>query len=226
MHVEFDICNACGNCIDTCAYSALKIYGRQSTVEEVMKEVEKDTIYYNSSNGGLTLSGGEPMYQFEFTQALLRLAKEKKIHTCIETSGYALTEEFEEILPFTDLFLYDYKLTDDFYHKRYTKKSNELIIKNLHYLNQKSANIVLRCIIIPSINDHEDHFNAIVDLSNRLKQIQAVEIIPYHDFGRSKYKQLGMGEYPLDQGSVSSETAELWLKKLKNMGCRNVRLGS
>ena len=224
--VDRDKCTACGRCLEMCMPGSLKIYGRVGTAEEIIREVIKDKVYYERSGGGLTLSGGDPMWQVEFSREILLLAKENGIRTCIETAGYADREDFDRVIPVTDLFLYDYKITDDFFHRRYTKKSNQAIIENLHYLDSLNANIVLRCIIIPGINDNEEHFKAITRLSLDLDNIHAVEVIPYHDFGREKYEQIGFGKYPLEEKTVSHEQALLWVSKLMRIGCEKALVGS
>jgi pyruvate formate lyase activating enzyme len=220
LKVDFVSCTACGKCAEVCPQGSMKIYGWVTSAEEVMEEVEKDRAYYNQTGGGLTLSGGDPMRQVEFSRRLLQLARASNIHTCVETAGYATKEEFDRIIPLTDLFLFDYKLTDDFYHKRYTGESNVEIIRNLEYINSRSAEIIIRCIIVPGINDHTGHFRAITSLSSRLDHVKWVEVIPYHDYGRSKYPEIGMGEYPFKQGPVNQETADRWRNELADMGCR------
>ena len=186
----------------------------------------KDQVYYDRSGGGLTLSGGDPMWQVEFSKEILTLARNKGIQTCIETAGYATREEFDLVLPVTDLYLFDYKITDDYHHKRYTKKSNETIIDNLKYLDSLGVRIILRCIIIPNINDNKEHFQAITRLSRELGSIESVEVIPYHDFGREKYEQIGFGNYQLEEKTVPEEQAALWVKELADMGCKKVLVGS
>ena len=226
LEVDFGRCTACGKCLEVCIPESLKIYGWVGTSDEIMQEVEKDILYYQHSGGGMTLSGGDPMWQVDFSLELLFLAWKKGIHTCVETAGYATRQDFDRFLPVTGLFLFDYKLTDDYYHKRYTGKSNELIIDNLYYIDSKGADIVLRCIIIPGINDNREHFRAITKLSHKLNNLKAVEVIPYHDFGREKYEQTGLGKYPLEEKTVPHEKAILWVQELSDMGCLKARIGS
>jgi glycyl-radical enzyme activating protein len=223
LQVYFRDCTACGECIDQCLVDALTIYGNDTSVADVMAAVERDSKYYRESGGGVTFSGGEPFFQKAFLVALLRASKERNIHTCIETSGYAEQADLAEALPYTDIFLFDYKITDPNVHLKSTRKSNLKIIENLHFLSNKGAKIILRCIIIPGINDNTNHFRAIAKLSNELKSVIQTDIIPYHDFARSKYPQIGE-EYQLTQKSVPGEQAERWLKQLLAMGCRNVKI--
>jgi len=200
----------------------LKLIGRKMTPEEIMVEVEKDNDYYLNSGGGITLSGGEPMLQFEFTLELLKLAKEKGIHTCLETSGYSPKENFEEIYPWVDLFLFDYKATGKERHMKFVGVENELILSNLEYLNVKGAHLILRCPLIPTINDQEEHFKALAALSNQYSGVEGVEILPYHDFGKGKWEEVGL-QYALDKiTTVDSFIKEKWKQRLIALGCKKL----
>jgi len=223
LEVVFRNCTACGECIDNCLVDALNIYGNTTTAREVMTTVERDVKYYRETAGGVTFSGGEPFYQKEFLVSLLRESKERNIHTCIETSGYAEQADLADALPLTDIFLFDYKVTDPNVHLKTTRKSNKKIIDNLHFLSDRGAKIILRCIVIPGINDNTQHFRAITKLSNELQGIMQTDLIPYHDFARSKYPKIGE-EYLLSQKAVSAEQAQRWLQKLQTMGCKNVSI--
>jgi pyruvate formate lyase activating enzyme len=218
-------CNGCGDCIAYCPENALKIYGRETTTEAVLEEVLKDTSFYKNSGGGMTLSGGEPMQQFDFSLALLGGAKANDIHTCMETSGYASTENFRRIMPLVDLFLYDYKLTDPVEHERYTGVDNKVIIQNLHFLHDAGKDIVVRCILIPGINDNEQHFNAIANLEQRLPNLRGIELMPYHEFGKNKYETTGKKPFEPGISTVEDDQVDLWLDTLKSMGCEKVKRG-
>ncbi len=161
------------------------------STDEVISEVMKDFAYYSNSGGGMTLTGGEAMVQFDFALDLLKKAKENGIHTAIETSGYAGSSEFEAILPYTDLFLYDYKHTGNELHKKYTGVDQTLILENLAMLHDKGAEILVRCPIIHGINDTNDHLSNIEKLRDKFPRIRDIEILKYHDYGRSKYAKLG-----------------------------------
>ncbi|GHV44376.1 putative pyruvate formate-lyase activating enzyme [Clostridia bacterium] len=169
--------------------------GEEYIVDEVMKVVERDMIHYKKSGGGVTFSGGEPTVQFDFLTALAKVCRARGIHTCLETNGIVPREKLSRLIGHIDLFLIDYKLTDDDKHKRYTGSGNRLVIDTINYLNESGAAIYLRCPIIPGINDDEEHFTAI----RRLKQLDGVlgaEIMPYHEIGVGKWEKLGI-EYEL-----------------------------
>ncbi len=168
-----------------------RICGSIMTVEKVMTEVIADEAYYRNSGGGLTVSGGEPMLQFPFLKALLKSAGEQGLHTCLETSGYCRSDQIKGIIPLADLFLFDIKLLDEEVHKQYTGVGNTLILKNLDLLHHSGAKIILRCPIIPGINDTDAHITSVAQLAERYPNISGVEIMPYHDMGKGKWRELG-----------------------------------
>lgn len=208
-------CVACGNCAEACCYSALEILGRRVTVEEVLEEVERDKAFYETSNGGLTLTGGEPTAQSEFAVALLTEAKARGLHTCVETCGFAPWAVMERLAAVTDLFLYDYKETDAAKHKEFTGVDNERILENLYRLDEMGCQTVLRCPIIPTLNDRPDHFEGICRVANRLKHLTEINIEPYHSLGSDKYTQLGE-TYALETLPMpSDETVAEWIKTVQ-----------
>ncbi len=183
-------CKSCGECAFSCPSKALELCGEEKTVEEIMKTVLRDLPFYEQSGGGLTLSGGEPLMQYDFAAELLKAAKEKGISTAVETSGYC-KKSLAEIAQYTDLWLYDIKLSDDEKHKKYTGVSNKKILENLRLLDESGANIILRCPIIPDINLEKEHFEKISELANSLKNVSAIHLEPYHPLGISKAQLLG-----------------------------------
>ncbi len=185
-----DACIGCGSCIQP-SCPALELAGKRMDVHEVIAEVMKDAAFYETSNGGMTISGGEPMAQFDFTLELLKLAKENGLHTCIETCGYCDFDKLKQAAEFVDIFLYDYKETDPELHKKFTGVSNERIRENLISLDRLGANSVLRCPIIPTLNDRDDHFKGIAAMANSLDNVMGVDIEPYHPLGSSKCTKLG-----------------------------------
>ena len=184
-------CKACGACVKACPENALELCGRERTVKDVLSVVLKDRPFYENSGGGMTVSGGEPMAQFDFTLALLQAAKKEKIHTAIETSGYAKAEEMEAIRPFVDLFLYDIKSTDSGKHKRFTGKTLDVIHRNLRALDKADAAIILRCPLIPGLNDSQEELAGIAALADELSSVSEVNLEPYHPLGVSKAQRLG-----------------------------------
>lgn len=189
--VNYDKCKACGKCIETCHQKALSIVGKELDIDEIMKVIKKDINFYKNSKGGVTISGGEALTNIELTKNILVKCKEVGIHTCIETSGFAKKDNIDFIVEYVDLFLYDYKLTGEELHKKYIGVSNEIILENLEYISSLGKEIILRCPIIPDVNDFKEHFEAIRSLGEKLEGIKKVELLPYHDFGVIKGKNIG-----------------------------------
>lgn len=216
-------CISCGKCEDVCYASALEMAGKLRDAEEVIAEVMKDKAFYDNSGGGMTVSGGEPMLQFEYTYELFRLAKENGLHTCIETCGFAPSENYRKLAPLVDIFLFDYKETDPERHKEYTGVDNKLILENLKMLDEMGAKTVLRCPIIPTLNDREDHFKGIADTANSLKNILEVNIEPYHPLGSGKSAMLGK-KYALEELTFpSDDTVKEWIEKISKMTSLTVK---
>lgn len=206
-------CIRCFKCVEVCP-SALEKIGKLVTVEEVLNEVMEDKIFYKDV-GGITLSGGEPLAQPDFSLALLKEAKLCEITTCVETCGYVPYATLEKFLPFVDVFLYDYKLTDPELHKKFTGVDNVLILENLKKINAAGAKTVLRCPIIPGVNDTDEHFQGIAKTANSLSNILNVEIEPAHTMGDMKYEQMGYGRPDLKYGVPDSEEVLLCIDKIK-----------
>jgi glycyl-radical enzyme activating protein len=209
-------CIRCGECAMECYARALEVAGKEMTVEEVIAEVVKDRVFYQNSGGGMTLSGGEPMQQFEFARDILKSARENGLHNCIETSGCSSWERYAAILPYVDLFLYDIKETDPALHRQYTGVSNELLLENLFKLDQAGARIMLRCPIIPGLNDRAEHFQAIAGIANRMQNVLEINLLPYHPLGNSKNQHLGK-ELPLTNIPIpgDAQTHE-WLERVQS----------
>ena len=209
--VDREACLYCGKCAEVCV-GALEICGREMTVDEVMAEVMKDKEFYENSGGGLTVSGGEPLANAEFSLALLTEAKRRGMNSAIETSGFAKWETLKPFAECVDLFLWDVKETDAERHKLYTGVDNRLILENLRKLNGKGAMIVLRCPVIPGCNDREEHFKAIGALAEELSGVERVDVEPYHPLGMSKAESLGRKYLANDIVSPSDGDVKRWVE--------------
>ncbi len=204
-HIGRKNCVVCGKCVNACPKSALEMIGSESPASEILTETLKDRAFYNNSGGGITLSGGEPLYQPEFALELLKLSKENGLHTCLETSGFTGYKNLERMIPYTDLFLYDWKETKENLHKKFTGFSNNLIHENLLKLDKAGAKTILRCPVIPKYNDREQHYIGIAELSKKLANIVEINLLPYHTLGSSKCESIGRA-YPLSSlPSLSDE---------------------
>ncbi len=190
-HFDRTTCRHCGLCATRCFSQALEFVGSYMSVEEVLQEVCKDSIFYANSGGGMTVSGGEPLAQFAFVRELLTQAKNRELHNCLETCGYASWKQLAALVEVVDLFLYDLKSLDSAQHTKITTKDNHLILENLRRLDAAGARIILRCPIIPGINDSTKALQAIGSLADELVNVQKLEIEPYNPLGLSKYSRLG-----------------------------------
>ena len=194
--LDRSVCIACGQCAKNCPSGALESVGYPITPEAALEQVLRDKLFYETSGGGMTVSGGEPMHQFAFTLELLKQAKAAGLHTCMETCGFANPDRLREIAEFVDIFLFDYKETDPERHREFTGVSNESILQNLVMLDRMGAATILRCPIIPGYNDREGHFAGIAALAESLQNVQEINIEPYHPLGQSKSEAIGE-EYAL-----------------------------
>jgi glycyl-radical enzyme activating protein len=217
-------CEVCGQCIEECVYEALSLTGKLYTVEDVMAIVRRDRTYYEQSGGGMTLTGGEPLAQPGFTEALLEAARSEGVHTCIETSGYATRVVLERVLPWTDLFLYDYKATGDL-HFSLTGVDSRRILANLDYLMRSDARVRLRCPLAPGVNDTDEHLQAIAALDARYPALEGIDLLPYHNIANGKYAEYGLINRLPDLCSASMEEQLGWIERLRELGCEKVILG-
>lgn len=222
-----DNCALCATCLDYCLTGSRELVGKEYDLKTLIKELEKDQMFYEESNGGVTLSGGEVMCQdIEYIHKLVSSLKDKDIHVCIDTCGYAPTENFEKIYNFVDTFLYDIKLVDSDKHKEFTGKPNDLIMKNLRFLNSVGANINIRIPMIVGVNCDED-FSEILKIIEVVKEINAsqVNLLPYHNIMEHKYTKLDM-EY---KGCSLQKPDEKYLEQAKQLfiknGINNVKIG-
>lgn len=203
-------CTRCWACTAVCPADAISIIGRRYTVDEVLAVVSKDRRYYESSGGGVTFSGGEPTLQHAFLLGLLEQSRALGLHTCLETNGHLDPERLEQLIPLVDLFLYDYKVTDDALSLNYVGATNTRPLQGLRLLDEHGKPIILRCPIIPGINDSPEHFEAIRALQASHPSIQRVELMPYHNVGSGKWENIGM-QYTLDQVQLPSpQQIKLW----------------
>lgn len=200
---EKEKCILYRKCIEKCPALAREMIGEKLTTEEVIKEIEKDLVFYEESGGGVTFSGGEPLGQSEFLEGLLNGCREKKIHTAVDTSGYISWGILNKISSKVDLFLYDLKIMDNERHKKYTGVSNEIILENIKKLSSVHNNIFIRFPVIPGINDDYQNIREMGEFLSFLK-IAQVNLLPYHYIGIDKYKRLGR-DYKLADIRPSSE---------------------
>lgn len=196
--------------------------GKSMTVDEVLREVLADKDFYEASGGGLTLSGGEPLFRWEFAAALLTKAKAAGVRTALETSGYAPPLAVEKVAHVCDLWLFDVKGMDAAKHREHTGVDNAAILRNLRWLSAQGAKIVLRCPMIPGVNDFDDNLVALGKLADELKGVEEVDVEPYIPYGIDKAKRLGLKVYEAPQ--PSAEYGPSVVARLSRLTAKRVRL--
>ncbi len=187
---ERDLCVACGKCEKACLGEALKFYGKEMTVDELLPILLEDKDFYETSGGGVTLSGGECLMQADFCAELLQMLKKEGINTAVDTCGYVPKESIDKVLPYTDTFLYDIKAIDENVHIKCTGKSNRLILENIKYIDSLDKSIEVRIPCVPSYNDNQ--INQIAEFLKTLNNVKKIRVLPYHNYAGSKYEALNM----------------------------------
>ncbi len=203
-------CIACGACVKACPTKALELCGAAISVEQAYGEIVKDRIFYETSGGGVTVSGGEPLFQAEFTAELLQKCKENQIHTAIETCGFANEASLLSVIAHCDLILFDIKDTDPELHKRNTGVSLTPILRNLELINRHKIPFIIRAPIIPTLNDRESHLKALKSICDSMEYCQGIQIMPYHKIGSHKYQMLNRSYACKNVEEPSEETVKAW----------------
>ncbi len=212
------LCSACSACVDVCPGNALEISGMKKTISEIADEVVRDVPFYKNSGGGVTISGGEPLFQGEFSYNLLKTFKNKGLHTCFDTSGYGSWDKLDRIIDYADLVLFDIKHIDDKLHLRETGKRSKLILENLRKLvDSGKTRVWVRIPVIPGFNDADSFYINLAD-SFCGNFVEKVSLLGYHEWGKTKYNGLGRA-YPLNGTKVcSSDSLESIKKYLEKKG--------
>jgi len=187
--INRDRCISCGNCAEVCPSGALVRIGKEMTLDEVMDIVRRDRIFYGS-RGGITVTGGEPLAQADFTLSLAKAAKEEGISVTVETSGLGKTDDLLALVPFCDLFLFDCKASSEM-HKSLTGVPDNVILNNLSALSATRASVILRCPVVSGANLDEDFIKKIIMLSKKEEAIREIQLMPYHTAGLEKSSVLG-----------------------------------
>lgn len=184
------LCIGCSKCADKCLGNALIFYGKEVTADELLPLLLEDKDFYETSGGGVTLSGGECLSRWEFCLDILKKLKAKGINTAVDTCGLVSKEVLEKIAKYTDTFLYDVKAIDSEIHKKCTGHDNAIILENIKYLDSINAKIEVRFPFVPEFNSEEAE--KIADFLKDIKNLTKVRVLPYHSYAASKYASLGM----------------------------------
>jgi pyruvate formate lyase activating enzyme len=190
INIDRNKCSLAGECLKVCPTGAIQFTGSKVNVLEIMEEVEKDMLYYQMSGGGITLTGGEPLYQPEFSMKILEYCRNMNIHTAIETCLFCERKAIEKIIDYLDLFIVDMKIYNRDQHIRYTGKSNEVIKENLRYIAESGKSILVRIPLIPNITDTEDNRNAIKIFVESIDSRIPIEYISFNPLAGNNYKRL------------------------------------
>ena len=218
ISIDRDKCNNCGKCIEVCPNNAMKMFGEEVTVEEVYDIIAKDRLYYQSSGGGMTISGGEPLTQARFAAALFERCQRAGIHTTMDTTGYGSQSDLEMVLPHIDLVLFDLKVIDPTRHKAIVKVSNNIILRNAKHIVESGTQMIIRVPLIPGLTDADENIENIADFVCELGGNIPVNILPYHRFGMGKYAMLNRA-YPLqDTDRLPDERLEAILEYIQSHG--------
>ncbi len=216
--IDWSRCTQCLLCADACIYDSLNVCGRYVEVKDVLDEVIKDRAFYRNSGGGITVSGGEALSQTGFVSNLLEKAKKEGLHTAIDTSGYAPWKEMKRVLRFVDLVLFDIKHIDPEKHKRATGVDNRLIFENLAKIS-KEKSMWLRLPVIPGFNDSDEHIGKIADLGRKIGA-EKISLLPYHQGGESKSRQLGRSYKLLETKTPEAERIDHLKKIIEKSGIK------
>lgn len=214
--IDRNLCVSCGKCVTVCGNYALELFGKEYTIDEIIAEVKKDDMFF-TDDGGVTISGGEPFMQYEGLLALARRCRDEGYSVCIETSGFTSADKLTAVSQYVDLFLYDYKLTNPEEHKKYVGADNKVIIENLSVLDKVGAKAILRCPIIPDINDTEEHFKGIAATASAHGCITSVELMPYHPLGISKSQKIGKECPYWESEFLSKDTANTYAEAIQKL---------
>jgi len=225
--IERERCNGCGDCAKVCkefGTGTLQLVGRCVSIQEIMNEIAKDKIFYENSGGGVTLSGGEPLMQPEFTMSLLAECRNAGLHTAIETTGFAPFDSFKRILKFVDLVLFDMKHMDSRLHKKFTGVPNRVIIRTAERISDLKVPLIARIPVIPGYTDSDSNLERTARFIGTLN-VGEVHLLPYHSFGSSKYRRLGR-EYKLSGLQPPDKNRMLEIKRtIESDFDLNVRIG-
>jgi pyruvate formate lyase activating enzyme len=210
--IDRTLCNGCGECSEVCTYDAIVRYGKQMSVEEIYDVVYRDKMFYDSSGGGVTVSGGEALLHPEIVQELFNKCREAGVHTCIETSGYVPSTLILQVLSCTDYVLFDLKHLDAEKHLLYTGKPNELILTNARIVIESKVETLFRMPLIPGINDDMQNISDTAAFLHTLgNDACRIELMPYHQLGKGKYESLER-EYTLSDITAPEPEQIEWVK--------------
>jgi pyruvate formate lyase activating enzyme len=192
ISIDRNICKLSGECVSVCPTGSIEFTGESKSVSDILETVLKDKLFYENSGGGITITGGEPLFQPEFSLSILRNCKKNNIHTAIETSLFCEKKVLDVFTEYVDLFIVDMKFFDSEQHKKFTGKTNETIRKNLSYLAESGKGILVRIPLIPGITDTEKNLTEIAEYVNSFSRVIPIEYLDYNTLAENNYKRLNI----------------------------------
>jgi pyruvate formate lyase activating enzyme len=222
--IDRERCVQCGTCIQNCPNNAIEIYGEKITVDQVMESLKKDMVFYFRSQGGITISGGEPTMQADFVQEILHECKKEYYHTAIETCGLASWKNLWKCCEQSDDILFDVKtlvshqFTKLVHSKINLKQSSlEIVKSNIIELRRRDKNVIFRCVVVPGFNDSIDHINLVMNFALETG-VRQIDILPFHQYGKHKYSSLGRDYIYKDECGLKDEDIEPYIKQIEANG--------
>lgn len=219
--IDRDRCTLCMRCVEVCKYGALEKVGVEVTPEEMAEKIEEDYPFYLRSGGGMTISGGEPLYQPDFTAQLCELCHEKNISTVLDTCGYAIAEDVKRVLKHIDVVLLDVKHMSPIEHKKWMGVSNELILENAKLMSS-ICDVRISLPLVPGVNDSEENLIRTIEFTKSLG-IKYIDVMPLHKLGTSKYQFLGLESPFSDFDKVPEEKIDEVLRLIESYGLKATR---
>ena len=227
VFTDMRLCDGCGTCVDFCNQNLREIVGREYSVDELVKELKKDEMFYEESGGGVTLSGGEVMTaDMDYVEELAKKLYRHGITVTIDTCGQAPYENFARILPYVDTFLYDIKTMDSQIHKKYMGAGNETILSNLERLSAAGARIYIRIPTIKEVNGTDEDMKAMIKyLQEKNIRVANINLLPYHNTGSGKYEKIGRTYEGTELHAPEKEEMEHFVDLFKEAGFHNIKIG-
>jgi pyruvate formate lyase activating enzyme len=229
LHIEREVCNACGDCVEACPSTAISIYGKWWDVEELFHEIEKEKVFFDKAKGGITVSGGEPTLQPDFLLELLKRCKKNGISTALDTCGYSSKKVYQDLLPYVDIVLLDIKVIDPKKHEEFTGVPNKTILENAkwisQYIKENGKILWIRTPLIPKYTATEENVKGIGkfivnELDNTPDQW---DLLAFNKLCDIKYTQIGKSWCLKDEPLMTKEEMENFVEMAKNVGVRNVK---
>jgi pyruvate formate lyase activating enzyme len=212
IKLQKHVCTLCGECVDVCSENVREIIGEEMSIDQLIKVIERDMVFYRESGGGVTFSGGEPTSQEEFLREVVKKCKELGIDTAIETCGYFQWDKLKDIFEMLDFVYIDLKHMDNDIHKQLTGVGNKLILENAINISNLNKKIIIRIPLIEDVNDDLKNIKEALEFISENLNVNGIELLNYHDYGVQKYKALGM-----ENNNIFKSPQDEKVEEIKNL---------